>query len=162
MKIALKFALLCSLAANIHGSPGNPSTGLPSSSIPLKIQANRVLSNLREKSSDLEKYVYLRTIAESNEDLYFATLINNVAEGEYEWGIEWHLRSSTDSAAPPSLNVFTSRTRSDAHCVHAHSRAGLPEVLPNLHVPVDPVAVERPLRESFGLGVSLFCFGLVP
>ncbi|GMH65063.1 hypothetical protein TrLO_g5200 [Triparma laevis f. longispina] len=80
MKIALKLALLCSLAANIQGSPGNPSTGLPSSSIPLKIQANRVLSNLREKSSDLEKYVYLRTIAESNEDLYFATLISNVAE----------------------------------------------------------------------------------
>ena len=82
----MKFAHIAALAHLLLVSSAitcaSAGTGLPSSDIPLKLQSSRVLSNLRDKSSDLEKYIYLRGIAESNEDLYFATLVNNVEEGE--------------------------------------------------------------------------------
>ncbi|GMI14579.1 hypothetical protein TrVE_jg10542 [Triparma verrucosa] len=80
MKLAHIAALAHLLLVSSAITSASAGTGLPSSDIPLKLQSSRVLSNLRDKPSDLEKYIYLRGIAESNEDLYFATLVNNVEE----------------------------------------------------------------------------------
>ena len=143
----MKFAHIAALAHLLLVSSAitcaSAGTGLPSSDIPLKLQSSRVLSNLRDKSSDLEKYIYLRGIAESNEDLYFATLVNNVEEGERR----------SRQIYMPFLRAFSARLTlrypsSHADSLHTHGRPGLPEVLPYLYRSPLSVPLQRPLRQS--------------
>ena len=53
---------------------------LPVSVETLDEQVARVLANLRGKPSALEKYLYLASVQNDNETLYFRTLIGNLEE----------------------------------------------------------------------------------
>lgn len=52
----------------------------PEAIFTLEQQVDRVVSRVRALSTPLEKYVYLQSIQDADEDLYFATLISNVQE----------------------------------------------------------------------------------
>ena len=55
--------------------------GLPGSNVPsLSHQVEGVIENVRSKATDLDKFIYLREVATTNSDLYYASLINNVEE----------------------------------------------------------------------------------
>jgi malate dehydrogenase (oxaloacetate-decarboxylating)(NADP+) len=43
-------------------------------------QVKRVLGNLRRKTSDLEKYIFLMALADRNETLYYRTLVDHIEE----------------------------------------------------------------------------------
>lgn len=53
---------------------------LPPRVLTQKEQQARVLGNLRRKSSDLEKYIFMVSLQDRNERLYYRTVIDNVAE----------------------------------------------------------------------------------
>ena len=53
---------------------------VPAAYLPLKLEVERCMSRLREKPSDLEKYVYLRNIQDVNENLFYAMLVTHTAE----------------------------------------------------------------------------------
>ena len=53
---------------------------IPSAYLPLEVEVERCMNRLREKCTDLEKYVYLRCIQDRNENLFYAMLVKNVAE----------------------------------------------------------------------------------
>lgn len=53
---------------------------LPYGVTDIHIQQQRVLANLRSKSSDIEKYIYLNGLLERNQRLFYRTLINHIAE----------------------------------------------------------------------------------
>ena len=53
---------------------------LPPHTTSLQEQVQRVMDNVRSKSSDLEKYIYLTGIHERNKTLFFRALIDHMAE----------------------------------------------------------------------------------
>ena len=53
---------------------------LPYGVTDIHIQQQRVLSNLRNKSSNIEKYIYLNGLLERNQRLFYRTLINHIGE----------------------------------------------------------------------------------
>lgn len=53
---------------------------LPPRVITLEAQAGRIMENLRRKTSDLEKYVYLIDLEDRNETLFYRVLIDNLEE----------------------------------------------------------------------------------
>jgi len=53
---------------------------IPAAEIPLKLNVKRCMENLRLKSSNLEKYLYLQSIQDVDETLYYAILIQHTAE----------------------------------------------------------------------------------
>jgi len=46
----------------------------------LSHQVDGILENIRLKDTDLDKFIYLREVATTNNDLYYSALINNVEE----------------------------------------------------------------------------------
>jgi len=53
---------------------------LPPRVLTQKEQETRVLGNFRRKSSDLEKYIFMVALQDRNEQLYYRTVIDNLAE----------------------------------------------------------------------------------
>ncbi|EKX44581.1 hypothetical protein GUITHDRAFT_152903 [Guillardia theta CCMP2712] len=53
---------------------------LPAGQISLEVQIDNAMEQLRSKSNDLEKYIYLQTIQDGSEDLYFGVLGRNLKE----------------------------------------------------------------------------------
>ncbi len=53
---------------------------LPHSVGTLETQLNRVLANLRRKTSDIERYIFLIALLERNETLFFRTIMDNIEE----------------------------------------------------------------------------------
>lgn len=53
---------------------------LPYGVTDIKKQQQRVLSNLRSKSSNIEKYIYLNNLLERNQRLFYRTLIDHIGE----------------------------------------------------------------------------------
>jgi malate dehydrogenase (oxaloacetate-decarboxylating)(NADP+) len=53
---------------------------LPHSIGSLETQQQRVLANLRRKTSDIEKYIFLAALLERNETLFYRTVIDNIEE----------------------------------------------------------------------------------
>jgi malate dehydrogenase (oxaloacetate-decarboxylating)(NADP+) len=53
---------------------------LPYSSITQEVQMSRVMSNLRGKTSNIEKYIFLSALQDRNERLYFQTITDNIEE----------------------------------------------------------------------------------
>eukprot|EP00281_Chroomonas_sp_CCMP1168_P021511 CAMPEP_0206232478 /NCGR_PEP_ID=MMETSP0047_2-20121206/11437_1 /ASSEMBLY_ACC=CAM_ASM_000192 /TAXON_ID=195065 /ORGANISM="Chroomonas mesostigmatica_cf, Strain CCMP1168" /LENGTH=647 /DNA_ID=CAMNT_0053656217 /DNA_START=11 /DNA_END=1954 /DNA_ORIENTATION=+ len=53
---------------------------LPAGVVPMSAQLDNLMQELRAKSSDLERYNYLATVQDGNEDLYFAALVNHTVE----------------------------------------------------------------------------------
>ena len=55
--------------------------GLPGSSIPItSFSVSKIVENLRRKETPLDKFIYLREVATTNADLYYAALVNNIEE----------------------------------------------------------------------------------
>ena len=53
---------------------------LPPTVLPMKAQAERVLTNLRSAPDDLEKYVALNALHDRNEALFFRVVVDNIDE----------------------------------------------------------------------------------
>jgi malate dehydrogenase (oxaloacetate-decarboxylating)(NADP+) len=53
---------------------------IPYGYIPLELQIQRCMEQLRSKSSPLEKYIYLQGIQDVDETLYYAILVSHTAE----------------------------------------------------------------------------------
>jgi malate dehydrogenase (oxaloacetate-decarboxylating)(NADP+) len=53
---------------------------LPYSAISQDIQMSRVMANLRTKTSNIEKYIFLSALQDRNERLYFQTITDNLEE----------------------------------------------------------------------------------
>lgn len=53
---------------------------LPPRVLTQKEQESRVLGNFRRKNSDLEKYIFMVALQDRNEQLYYRTVIDNLAE----------------------------------------------------------------------------------
>jgi len=53
---------------------------LPHSIGSLETQLQRVLANLRRKTSDIERYIFLIALLQRNETLFFRTIIDNIEE----------------------------------------------------------------------------------
>ncbi|MFA5160437.1 MAG: NAD-dependent malic enzyme, partial [Candidatus Omnitrophota bacterium] len=53
---------------------------LPACTNSLKDQARRAMDNVRRKSSDLEKYIYLTALQERNKTLFYHILVDHMAE----------------------------------------------------------------------------------
>ena len=53
---------------------------LPPQMQPLEIQMVRVLENLRSKTTDLERYIYLIALQDRSETLFYRVLIDNLEE----------------------------------------------------------------------------------
>ena len=53
---------------------------IPSAYLPLEVDVERCMARLREKCSALEKYIYLRNIQDTNEQLYYAMLVRHITE----------------------------------------------------------------------------------
>lgn len=53
---------------------------IPAGFIPLELQIQRCMEQLRSKSSPLEKYIYLQGIQDVDETLYYAILVSHTAE----------------------------------------------------------------------------------
>ena len=53
---------------------------LPSAHIPIHTNVKRCMENLRSKSSNLEKYLYLQSIQDVDERLYYAILMSHTTE----------------------------------------------------------------------------------
>ena len=53
---------------------------VPAAYIPLELDVQRCMENLRSKTSPLEKYIYLATIQDVSERLYYAILVRHTAE----------------------------------------------------------------------------------
>ncbi len=53
---------------------------LPPKRFPIEEQKKRVLSNLRRKESDIEKYIFLQGLHDRNETLFYSTVIDNIVE----------------------------------------------------------------------------------
>jgi hypothetical protein len=53
---------------------------VPATYIPLELDVERCMHLLRNKSSDLEKYIYLSSIQDVSERLYYAILVKYTAE----------------------------------------------------------------------------------
>jgi len=53
---------------------------VPAAYLPLELNCERCISRLREKSSNMDKYVYLRHIQDTNEHLFYAMLVRYTAE----------------------------------------------------------------------------------
>jgi malate dehydrogenase (oxaloacetate-decarboxylating)(NADP+) len=53
---------------------------LPYSSISQKVQAMRVMENLRKKTANIEKYIFMSALQDRNERLYHYVIMNNLEE----------------------------------------------------------------------------------
>ena len=53
---------------------------IPVGVVPLDLQIQRCMEQLRSKSSSLEKYIYLQGIQDIDETLYYAILVSHTAE----------------------------------------------------------------------------------
>jgi len=53
---------------------------LPPAVLGLDVQIERLMQQLRKKSSDLEKYIYLQTVQDTDEGLYYAALCTHTYE----------------------------------------------------------------------------------
>lgn len=53
---------------------------VPPAFIPLELDVQRCLEQMRSKSNDLEKYIYLHSIMDVSERLYYAMLVSHTAE----------------------------------------------------------------------------------
>lgn len=53
---------------------------LPRAVLSQEVQAERVLSNIRKKSDPVEQYIYIMSLQERNERLFFHILTNNIEE----------------------------------------------------------------------------------
>lgn len=53
---------------------------LPHSIISQTIQERRVMANIRDKGSNIEKYIFLSALQDRNERLYYHTVMNNLEE----------------------------------------------------------------------------------
>ncbi len=53
---------------------------LPPKTVPLEIQIQRTLSNIRKKPNDIDRYIYLASLQSRNERLYYNIIINHIEE----------------------------------------------------------------------------------
>ena len=53
---------------------------VPAAYIPLELDVQRCMENLRSKATPLEKYIYLATIQDVSERLYYGILVSHTAE----------------------------------------------------------------------------------
>ena len=53
---------------------------LPHSIISQTIQERRVMANIRDKGSNIEKYIFLSALQDRNERLYYHIIMNNLEE----------------------------------------------------------------------------------
>lgn len=53
---------------------------LPYAVLDLDIQVQRAIGEIRSKSTNLEKYIYMQTLQDTNERLYYAVLTRHTAE----------------------------------------------------------------------------------
>ena len=82
---------------------------VPAAYIPLDLNVERCMTQLRAKHSALEQYIYLQSIQDVNERLYFAMLVKYTAElmpivCKYNHPIV-HNVCSNIGQPPPSKNI---------------------------------------------------------
>jgi len=53
---------------------------LPPKTVPLEIQIQRTLANIRKKPNDIDRYIYLASLQSRNERLYYNIIINHIEE----------------------------------------------------------------------------------
>jgi len=53
---------------------------IPAAHIPLELNVERCMENFRSKPSDLEKYLFLQSIQDTDETLYYAILVSHTTE----------------------------------------------------------------------------------
>ena len=53
---------------------------LPPRVLSMDVQVKRVLDNLSEKQTDLEKYLYLISLQDENRTLFYRVVVDNIAE----------------------------------------------------------------------------------
>lgn len=53
---------------------------LPPKTVPLEIQIQRTLANIRKKPNDIDRYIYLASLQSRNERLYYNIIVNHIEE----------------------------------------------------------------------------------
>jgi len=53
---------------------------LPPKTVPLSLQIQRTLGNIRKKQNDIERYIYLASLQSRNERLFYNIIINHIEE----------------------------------------------------------------------------------